>query len=166
MPNKGGGQEIDMYKLCAFDMDGTFVDSLGDIAAAMNRALVKLGFDEYPTDAYKKMVGSGMTVLCKRALPNADDAAVEKLVAEYNADYLKNCCVKTAPYDGMVELAKHLKDSGAKCVILSNKPHQQACEIAEKIIPGGLFDEILGKTFVPYGQVRRDEGRNGVCRRF
>ena len=146
MPNKGGGQEIDMYKLCAFDMDGTFVDSLGDIAAAMNRALVKLGFDEYPTDAYKQMVGSGMTVLCKRALPNADDAAVEKLVAEYNADYLKNCCVKTAPYDGMVELAKHLKDSGAKCVILSNKPHQQACEIAEKIIPGGLFDEILGKT--------------------
>ena len=146
MPNKGGGQEIDMYKLCAFDMDGTFVDSLGDIAAAMNRALVKLGFDEYPTDAYKQMVGSGMTVLCKRALPNADDAAVEKLVAEYNADYLKNCCVKTAPYDGMVELVKHLKNSGAKCVILSNKPHQQACEIAEKIIPSGLFDEILGKT--------------------
>ena len=89
MPNKGGGQEIDMYKLCAFDMDGTFVDSLGDIAAAMNRALVKLGFVEYPTDAYKKMVGSGMTVLCKRSLPNADDATVEKLMEQANTYYIK-----------------------------------------------------------------------------
>lgn len=135
-----------MYKLCAFDMDGTFVNSLGDIAAAMNRALKSLGFDEYPTDAYRQMVGSGMSVLCRRALPNEDEDTVRALMERYNEDYLKNCCVKTAPYDGMVELAERLKDNGAHCVILSNKPHQQACEIAEKVIPSGVFDAILGKT--------------------
>lgn len=135
-----------MYKLCAFDMDGTFVDSLGDIAAAMNRALSSMGFAEYPTDAYRMMVGNGMNILCKRALPNESDDAVRELIKRYNEDYLKNCCVKTAPYDGMIELAQKLKDSGSFCAILSNKPHSQACEIAEKILPGGLFDIILGKT--------------------
>lgn len=135
-----------MYKLCAFDMDGTFVDSLGDIAAAMNRALSSMGFAEYPTDAYRMMVGNGMNILCKRALPNESDDAVRELIKRYNEDYLNNCCVKTAAYDGMIELAQKLKNSGSFCAILSNKPHSQACEIAEKILPDGLFDIILGKT--------------------
>lgn len=135
-----------MYKLCVFDMDGTFVNSLGDIAAAMNRSLEKLGHKPYAEEDYCRMVGDGMRVLCKRAIPDAGDEELERLISYYNADYLNNCCIKTAPYDGMVELAEELRRLDIKRAILSNKPHTQACEIAEKLFDSELFTEIIGQS--------------------
>lgn len=135
-----------MYKMCVFDMDGTVVNSLGDIAAAMNRSLEKIGRKTYAEEDYRRMVGSGMRLLCKRAIPDAGDEELERLISYYNADYLSNCCVKTAPYEGMVELAEELKRLGIGRAILSNKPHTQACEIAEKLFDENLFDEIMGQS--------------------
>lgn len=135
-----------MFKFCGFDMDGTFINSLVDIADAMNRSLEKLGYPTYKEDDYKQMVGSGMRVLCERALPEADKCEIDKLVELYNADYTKNCCVKTAPYAGMQELVLNLKKYDIKSAILSNKPHTQATEIANAIIPEGTFEMILGQS--------------------
>ena len=135
-----------MYKLCVFDMDGTFVNSIGDIADAMNRSLTAMGYKPYSEEDYCRMVGDGMRVLCERALPNDDKEELEKLISLYKEDYLNNCCVRTAPYDGMVDLIYDLKRSGIKSAILSNKPHDQVMEISEKIFEKDLFDEIIGNS--------------------
>ena len=135
-----------MYKLCVFDMDGTFVNSIGDIADAMNRSLTAMGYKPYAEKEYCRMVGDGMRVLCERALPNDDKDELEKLISLYKEDYLNNCCVRTAPYDGMVDLIYDLKRNGIRSAILSNKPHEQVMEISEKIFEKDLFDEIIGNS--------------------
>ena len=135
-----------MYKLCVFDMDGTFIDSIGDIAAAMNRSLKKLGHTTFSENDYYKMVGNGMEVLCRRALPKSSEDEIQELIRLYKTDYLANCCIKTKPYDGMVELNQKLIASGIKTAILSNKPHSQVIEIAETLSLNSIFDIIMGQS--------------------
>ena len=135
-----------MFKLCVFDMDGTVVNSIGDIAAALNRSLEKIGYKAHSEDAYYKMVGDGMAVLCRRAIGNAPEEEVQRLIALYDADYKNNCCERSHIYDGMTDLIKRLKEKGIKCAILSNKPHPQLMEIAKVLFEDDMFDEILGHT--------------------
>lgn len=135
-----------MYNLCVFDMDGTFVNSIGDISDAMNRSLMRMGYATYGENEYRRMVGDGMRVLCERALPINDENELERLISLYKEDYLNNCCVKTVPYDGMVDLVCKLKAKGIRTVILSNKPHGQVQEIASKLFEKDLFDEVIGQT--------------------
>lgn len=135
-----------MYKFCVFDMDGTVVNTIGDIAAAMNRSLSALGFAEHSEEEYLKMVGDGMEMLCRRALPAENEDMLKQLIALYNEDYIKNCCEKSVIYDGVEDAVKELKQRGIVCAMLSNKPHGQVTEIAKVIFKQPLFDEILGQT--------------------
>lgn len=135
-----------MYKLCIFDMDGTVVNSIGDIAAALNRALEKMGYPTHKEDRYYKMVGDGMAVLCRRAIEGAPEEEVQKLIALYDADYKNNCCERSYIYEGMSDAIKRLKEEGVRCAILSNKPHLQLMEIAKVLFEDDMFDEILGHT--------------------
>lgn len=135
-----------MFKLCVFDMDGTLVDSIGDIAAAMNRSLEKLGHKTYPVSDYKHMVGDGMEVLCRRAMQGEDEERIQKLIELYKKDYLKNCCVHSRLYPGMSDLIKQLYGNGIKCAVLSNKPHEQVMRIAEKIMDCDDYFKIMGQT--------------------
>ncbi len=135
-----------MIKLCVFDMDGTVVNTIGDISGAMNRSLVALGHKPHKEQEYYQMIGDGMAKLCQRAIPDAGEEEVLKLIDLYGKDYIKNCCVDSVCYDGILEVAQKLKESGMVCAILSNKPHNQTMEIAEKLFSKGLFDTVLGKT--------------------
>lgn len=135
-----------MVKLCVFDMDGTVVNSIGDIAAALNRSLEKMGYPTHSEDAYYKMVGDGMAVLCRRAIEGAPEEDVQKLIAIYDEDYKNNCCERSYIYDGMADAVKKLKAKGIKCAILSNKPHGQLMEIAKVLFEDDMFDEIMGHT--------------------
>ncbi len=137
-----------MFKLCVFDMDGTVVDTIGDISAAMNRSLTAMGYKTHTEEAYCQMIGDGMAVLCKRAIPDATETEIERLISLYKKDYLENCCVNSVLYDGIIDVVKELKKSGVICAILSNKPHNQVMEISDKLFDKDLFDEILGKTDV------------------
>ena len=140
-----------MIKFCVFDLDGTLVNSIGDIAAAMNRSLLKMGHKTYTNEEYCKMVGDGMYMLCKRALQDAPETDVKRLVSIYKEDYINHCCEKTVAYDGMLELVKELNDEGILCAILSNKPHEQVMEIAKKLFSKELFSNIVGHSekFLP-----------------
>lgn len=135
-----------MYKLCVFDMDGTVVNSIGDIAAAMNRSLSALGYKTYGTEEYCHMVGDGMEVLCRRAIPSATEEELQNLIALYKEDYLNNCCEESVVYDGIDEILRLLNDKGIKRAILSNKPHEQVMEIAKELFEDDSFDEIMGYT--------------------
>ena len=132
-------------RICIFDMDGTVLDTIGDISDALNRSLIKMNKKTHTEEEYKKMVGDGMNVLCRRAIPDATDSEVSELISLYKEDYLKNCCVRTKPYEGIEKLISDLDEIGIKSVILSNKPHIQAIEISDKLKMSNLFLEILGK---------------------
>ena len=82
-----------MYKLCVFDLDGTLVNTIRDIANAVNRSLESLGFPAHSEAEFLQMVGDGMRVLCERALPPDKKEYAGELTRRYAALYIENCCV-------------------------------------------------------------------------
>lgn len=135
-----------MKKLFVFDLDGTLVNSVYDIADALNTCLTQLGKPEYPLEEYYRMVGDGMYMLCRRALPEGTQEEVDRLVAMYSRRYRENCCVRTRPYDGMLQLLKDLQQQGVKLAILSNKPHDQTLAVVSTLLPGIEFFCVRGQS--------------------
>lgn len=135
-----------MKKICVFDLDGTLVDSIADIAAAVNASLRRMGKPAHPLEAYYRMVGDGMDLLCKRALGGESANEAEKLIALYQEEYLKNCCVHTQPYPGIPALLNKLRAQGIKLAVLSNKPQVQTDEIAARLFPAGTFFQVIGQS--------------------
>lgn len=134
-----------MYKFCVFDMDGTVVNSIGDISDALNRSLKKLGFNTYTQDEICYLVGDGMEILCRRALPNENEETIQKLISLYKEDYINNCSIRTDLYPGVEDAIRQLNKNCVKCAIISNKPHKQALQIAEKLFKKDLFIEVMGQ---------------------
>lgn len=135
-----------MKSLLVFDLDGTLVDSVKDIADAVNYSLRLMKKPEFATECYYKMVGNGMEVLCRRALPNGTEDEVKTLISLYKERYINNCCNSTKAYDGIKELLQLLKSNGVKLAVLSNKPQQQTDEVVSKLLGKDLFWKIIGKN--------------------
>lgn len=103
------------YKAAIFDLDGTLVDSLEDLADSVNGMLSRNGFPIHPLDAYQYFVGEGVITLLKRALPPeqaGDDAFVLNCLDVMNEEYLRRWHHKTRPYEGMVDLLKTMDKKG------------------------------------------------------
>ena len=108
-----------------FDLDGTLLDTLEDLADSTNRCLARLGLPGLPTQSYRYFVGDGLANLARRVLPaeRRDEATVEALKELFNRDYDGHWADKTRPYDGIAELLDELAARGRPMAILSNKPH-------------------------------------------
>lgn len=130
-----------------FDLDGTLLDTLDDLADSMNEALAELGFPCHPTDAYRRFVGNGVRMLAKRALPDdaRDDKTADRLLGVYNSAYRKNCCSKTRPYSGVPELLSELRRRDVSLFILSNKPEDFTADMVKRYF-GDIFTEVLGNS--------------------
>lgn len=136
-----------MIELCVFDLDGTLVNSLADLADSTNYALEKNGFAPYPTSQYRYFVGDGVPMLIKRALGDKDTEEAEKaLLRDFNAYYNLHYADKTRPYDGNAELLRSLASEGVKCAVLSNKPDNFVKIIVAKLLPDFKFSWIQGKA--------------------
>jgi Haloacid dehalogenase-like hydrolase len=122
-----------------FDLDGTLVDSLGDIAAAMNRTLAARGFPTHPLEAYRSFVGEGVRKLAERALPAEALDEVTSLVAAYQADYAEHLLQSSAPYPGILELLEALFSRGVPMTVLSNKPDAPPASWWRRSSAGGAF---------------------------
>lgn len=138
-----------MKKLCVFDLDGTLVNSLYDLADAMNYALVKNGFEPHEHEKYRFMVGSGISTLADRAMviPKgmATDEQKKQVLANFDEYYTKHNIDKTAPYEGIPELLSNLDELSVKYCIMSNKPDNFAKIIAKKLFPNHTFAAVWGK---------------------
>ena len=86
---------MNKIKAVFFDLDGTLVNSIYDIAGAMNFALTQMGFPTFTVEQYDHMVGNGMVKLCQRALPAGQEDKLDALLAGYKARYLSHCCDET-----------------------------------------------------------------------
>lgn len=138
-----------MIKLCIFDLDGTLVNSIYDLADSMNHALEKNGLSVHDSEKYRKMVGSGISVLADRVmgLPDGSDGGELKkaVLADFNKYYNVHCLDKTRPYEGIPELLKKLEDMGIKYSVLSNKPDIFSKRIISELFPEHRFASVWGK---------------------
>ena len=135
-----------MYKVAIFDLDGTLLNTLKDLADACNFALRLYGFSEHQIDEYKYFLGNGVYKLVERALPmdKKDGETVDKVLTEFKKYYEKHKSDFTKPYDGIEELLIALKETEIKTAVVSNKPHEFAVEIVERYF-GKFFDIVFGK---------------------
>lgn len=130
-----------------FDLDGTLIDSLADIAESINRMLDHRGYPRCDVEIFKQMVGDGMEKLVERALPPAarDTATITACVEEYRAHYDTLWNHATQPYAGIVEMLATLKARGVKLGVISNKAHRFTVPMTEHFFGKDLFDHILGQ---------------------
>ncbi len=136
-----------MIKLVLFDLDGTLVNSLYDLADSCNYALESLGFPTHETEKYKYFVGNGIPKLIERILP-ADKLTEElhkKALDVFINRYREHFVDKTCLYEGISELVENLKEKGLKIGVVSNKAHEMAVRVVEKLFPYGTFDTVYGK---------------------
>ena len=135
------------YEAAIFDLDGTLVNSLDDLADSANAVLHRHGFPVHDVEAYRYFVGNGSRKLIERILP-ADHAVDEEFVrdflAEYKEQYAANLLHKTKPYAGIMEMLEELRRRRIPMAVCTNK-HQSAAEvIMEALFPRDMFCEIIG----------------------
>ena len=111
-----------MYSVYIFDLDGTLLDTLGDLAAAVNYALRKHGMPERSIDEVRRFVGNGVRKLMQRAVPEGEEnPQFEETFATFRQYYLDHSLDTTHPYDGVPELLKELRSRGCRTAVVSNK---------------------------------------------
>jgi phosphoglycolate phosphatase len=136
----------DTYQAVIFDMDGTLLDTIEDIADSMNAALESLGFPVLPIEQYRDLVGDGIEVLAMRALPE-EQRTVETIAASVKAmreEYGARWSVKSRPFPGIPELLDGLMEMGIRLSILSNKLDDFTKTMARSLLPNWRFIEVRG----------------------
>lgn len=132
------------YKCVVFDLDGTLTNTLTDLKNSVNFALKNQGFPEKTLAEIRSFVGNGVRKLVERAVPfSADSETVEKVFADFRKHYAVHCLDTTAPYDGVVDVLRALKEVGVRTAIVSNKSHPEVQGIAERFF-AGLIDKAVG----------------------
>ena len=145
--------KISRVEACIFDLDGTLIDSVGDIANAINHALNKLELATVSRDQVREWVGAGLPVLCQRAAAYAhiNDRwhDIERWARPY---YQKHCAETTVAYEGIEALLAGLQQYGLPMAVLSNKPHDMVVEVLRALgleqyflVARGYVDEATKK---------------------
>ncbi len=130
---------------CIFDLDGTILDTLQDLANSVNFALMQKGYPQRTTDEVRSFVGNGIPMLIKRAVPEGtDDSDYEEALSIFKAHYAIHLNDNTKPYDGIVELLKTLGSNGIKTAVVTNKAHLAANELTSRFF-GNLVDITIGQ---------------------
>lgn len=129
-----------------FDLDGTLLDSLEDLADSMNQVLTREGLPVHPVDAFRYFVGDGMEMLVRRALPpdRVDPPTVARTLAAMRAEYDRRCADKTRPYPGIPELLDALTRRAVPFAVFSNKPHDAAVDLVGRLLGRWRFAAVLG----------------------
>ena len=130
--------------LCIFDLDGTLVDSLRDIAEAFNECLATLGLPGRPVDAYRYMIGEGVPMLCERAIGTTHPRLVEPLAELARQRYRERPLRHTRPYAGIDAMLRGLRAAGLRLAVLSNKPHVTTQTVVAHFWPDGVFEHVQG----------------------
>lgn len=134
-----------MYKLIIFDLDGTILNTLEDLADSTNYALSRNYFPERTIDEVREFVGNGIGRLIERAVPDGmGPAVVEKVLADFKVYYGEHCADKTKPYDGIKEVIGKLKKQGYMTAVVSNKADFAVQQLCEDYF-SGLFDFVVGE---------------------
>jgi len=129
-----------------FDLDGTLLDTLTDIADAMNEVLARHGFPVHTYSAYRTMIGAGLDVLARRAVPQdrRDNGTVSRVVAAMREEYGRRWSLTSRPYPGVPEMLTLLTGRGIPFSVLSNKLDSFAKQMVSALLSGWNFFEVRG----------------------
>ena len=135
------------HKGIIFDLDGTLIDTLGDIAASMNKALKLKGFPELPAEEYKGKVGWGINRLAFLSLPENErkQETADLVAADASEFYAENPLNYSRPYPGIPELISALKQRKIRMSVLTNKPDPVAQMVIARIFPTDTFECVRGE---------------------
>lgn len=135
------------YNAILFDLDGTLLDTLPDIAASANRVLASFGFPQHAIDDFRDYIGEGMSIMYARALPApaaGDEKLIQRCAAMHREEYGAGWNVQTRPFDGIPELLSALADRNIRTAVLSNKPDRFTQLCIDEYFPPGSFEIVLG----------------------
>lgn len=160
-------EDMEMKKVCIFDMDGTLLDTLESLYVSVNLTLKELNLGEITKMQVRAFVGNGARYLIEKSILAAsseveticsdkkimiteesicDEEILNQGMNIYKRVFAEHCMYKVEPYDGIREVLDSLKEQGVQLGILSNKPHARTVEIAEEIFGIGYFDYIQGQS--------------------
>lgn len=132
-------------KLAIFDMDGTILDTLGDLCDSLNYVLAKQGYPVRTLDEVRSFVGNGIAKLIERAVPcDCTKEQTLRVYEEFIPYYREHCAEKTKPYDGIVKLLSDLKQNGIWLAVVSNKADAAVQDLCKQYFEG-LFDIAVGE---------------------
>ena len=121
-----------MYNTVIFDLDGTLLNTIDDLADAVNYVQEKYGLEKHSVDLVRQHVGNGIRNLMIRSVPlGEENPKFEEMLQNFKNYYQKNCQIKTRAYDGIMELLQSLHNKGIKMAIVSNKAHSAVLELNE-----------------------------------
>lgn len=129
--------------MAVFDLDGTLLNTLEDLADAVNYSLAQFGMPQRTIEEVRNYVGNGIRLLIERSVPNGTDLPVIDNVFEFFKKYYQeHCNDKTKAYDGIIDMLKELKQSGIKLAVLSNKAQNAVTKLCDI-----YYDNLLDITF-------------------
>ncbi|MBR5659978.1 MAG: HAD hydrolase-like protein [Bacteroidales bacterium] len=133
--------------LVIFDLDGTLIDTIGDLSAAVEFALSEGGFPGHSVEEYRAMVGHGIRNLVTRALPEGvSDEVIDLSLSRFLEYYTSHIDILSRPYPGIHELLRELSDSGFKLAVTSNKFQAGTESLIRRFFPDIPFVKILGNA--------------------
>ena len=135
------------FNAIIFDLDGTLLDTLDDIADSANTVLARRGYPVHEAADYRLMIGAGVRLLVERMLPRGehDTGLIDGCLAEMRDEYGRNWKNKTRPYDGVPEMLDAVASLGLKRAVLSNKPDDLTRACVADLLTRWLFDAVAGQ---------------------
>lgn len=136
---------------CIFDLDGTLLDTLGDLASSTNHALRAFGLPERTTDEVRRFVGNGVRRLLQLAVPGGEAyPRFEEVLAAFRAHYLEHGMDTTRPYPGIMPMLERLREEGHATAVVSNK-----FDAATKSLCHHYFGNLIGVAIGESELIRR-----------
>ena len=127
---------LQKYGTYIFDLDGTLLDTLDDLAAAVNHALRAYAMPEHSRDDIRRFVGNGVRLLMIRAIPGGEqNPRFDEVFSTFRAYYLQHSMDRTRPYDGISEVLAALKQRGCRLAVVSNKFYAATRELCRHFFP-------------------------------
>ncbi len=147
-----------MIRTVVFDLDGTLLDTLDDLAASVNHALRTHGLPERSTAEVRRFLGNGIRYLMRHAAGESlSEEAFEPVFESFRTHYVKHCLDRTRPYPGIMPLLQELKQRGVKMAIVSNKLHPAVQELSQR-----FFDGYISSAVGESATVRRKPNPDAV----
>lgn len=132
------------YKAVIFDLDGTILNTLDDLAAAVNYSMEKCGYPTHTIDEIRHFIGNGIDILIRRSIPkDCTEAQWLKARDIFKQYYTAHMLDKTKPYEGIIPLLESLKKAGIKTAVVTNKNHDMANEMIPSFF-GSLIPCVIG----------------------
>ena len=132
------------YRAAVFDLDGTLLNTLADLAASGNELLASYGMTPHPQQDYRYFVGNGSRKLMERIIPDASPEQIDEALSRYKTIYNRRLTEKTAPYDGIMEMLSELRNRGVRLAVCTNKHISAAEQLIRTFFPLDMFDALDG----------------------